>query len=271
MRHQKERGAELASKLEDQFHDMLAVGLVQVAGGFVGQENGRLGDDGTCERGTLLLAAGHLAGIVVDAMGKSHLGQRSRGPGQRVAPAHQLERYGDVLKRGQRRDQVEGLEQDREAAAPKPRKSVLVQAADIDAVDHHSTAGGTLDAGDHRDQARLAGTGRTHHAYRSPWRDLEIDALEDRDPPGRAHQLQTEVHEIDHPILTRRSFQADGRYGWPRQPDQTQSDRRDAPVPAADPTRFRRCSTDEHLGRGHKHPGCGRCAGKPAVQDRRVG
>ena len=60
--------AEVAHELEDG----LAGGGVEVAGGFVGEEDGRAVDEGAGDGDTLLLAAAELAGEGVAAVGQPH-------------------------------------------------------------------------------------------------------------------------------------------------------------------------------------------------------
>ena len=50
-------------------------GGVEVAGGLVGEDQLRVGDQGPRHRDALLLAAGQLAGAVVDPVGEAHPGQ----------------------------------------------------------------------------------------------------------------------------------------------------------------------------------------------------
>ena len=54
----------------------MLVRRVQVAGGFVGQNDGRLVDQGAGDGHPLLLAAGKLVGMMVDAVGQAHPFQR---------------------------------------------------------------------------------------------------------------------------------------------------------------------------------------------------
>ena len=94
-----------------------AGGGVEVAGRLVGEQHGRLGDERAGDRDALLLAAGELRRLVVAALGEADaLDQRvdRRASGLRPAIASGSE---DVLLRGQRRQQVEGLEDEADVAA----------------------------------------------------------------------------------------------------------------------------------------------------------
>ena len=76
VRHHHERGA--ASLLTDskQVEHVLAVDRVEVAGGLVGKDDGRLEDEGAGERDTLLFSAGELDGVVMQAVGESDAGEK---------------------------------------------------------------------------------------------------------------------------------------------------------------------------------------------------
>ena len=90
--HQHQGGAVLRIEFEQQVDDG-ATGLgVQVAGGLVGEQQRRPGDEGARQRDALLLAAGQLARIVLEALAKADPAQdRSRAclrrRGRRAAPA----------------------------------------------------------------------------------------------------------------------------------------------------------------------------------------
>ena len=102
--------ATLAVQLGQELHDHLAVPRVQVAGGLVGEQEGRAAGDGPGHRHALLLAAGELGGVVVHAVGHLHPLQRlSRqrpavGAGMSGAVG---ERQLHVLLDGQVADEVE--------------------------------------------------------------------------------------------------------------------------------------------------------------------
>ena len=53
--------AAFVHELTEQVHHQVSVGAVEVSGGFVGQQNQRLGDEGAGQRQALLFAAGELA------------------------------------------------------------------------------------------------------------------------------------------------------------------------------------------------------------------
>ena len=58
-------GGSLAIELLEEFHDLFRLGGVQIAGRFVGEQQGGAVDDGTGNTNQLLLAAGELARVQV--------------------------------------------------------------------------------------------------------------------------------------------------------------------------------------------------------------
>ena len=77
---------------------------------------------------------------------------------------------------------MERLEHDADVAAAKARQRVLVEPPEVRAR-HHDRAGvGPLEAGQHHQQGRLAGTGRADQANRLAAPYIEVDVLEDMNP-----------------------------------------------------------------------------------------
>ena len=71
-----------------------------------------------------------------------------------VGGAGDLHRHGDVLVRGQRRDEVKELKHEPDLLAAKPRERVFVEASDIDVIDQHGAGRGRVEP---RDQAEQCG------------------------------------------------------------------------------------------------------------------
>ena len=64
----------------EQVQDLLAGPGIEVAGGLVGQEQGRVVDQGAGDGHALLLAAGELRGVVVQAVPQPHPVSKRLGP-----------------------------------------------------------------------------------------------------------------------------------------------------------------------------------------------
>ncbi len=66
-------------EVEEELEDSGAVGGVEVAGGLVGEHDGGAEDEGAGERDALLLAAGELDGVVVEAVAEADGGEEGAG------------------------------------------------------------------------------------------------------------------------------------------------------------------------------------------------
>eukprot|EP01137_Pigoraptor_chileana_P011266 Opistho-2@61855 len=117
-----DQGRAFVVELPQDAHDLVAMQAVEVAGGLVGQQQGRLGDDGSRDGHALLLAARELAGPVpgpvADAQPLHRLGHALLLLARRQPAVLQCQ--GDVLGHAQVVDQVEALEHEPDAAAAQP-------------------------------------------------------------------------------------------------------------------------------------------------------
>ena len=80
-----------------------------------------------------------------------------------AALAVQLARQRDVLDRGERRDQVEVLEDVADRRTPHPGAPVVAERGQVGALDAHRAGGRAVEAAGEGEQRRLAGAGRAHH------------------------------------------------------------------------------------------------------------
>ncbi len=155
-----QRGHADAVEVAEHVHDALRVVVVEVGGGFVGDQDRGPVHDGTGDGQALLLAAGQLDGIEVFLAGQPHLVQRGAGAGCGRIPgmARDRQRQHDVFERASIEQQVCVLQDDAHGAAqvrPRPGGQ-LVQplAVDLD----RSPAGG-LQPANQLEQSGLARAG----------------------------------------------------------------------------------------------------------------
>ena len=136
VRHEHQRRLARAVDVEQQLDDLVAGGAVEIAGRLVGEQDRRIVRQRARDRDALLLAARELRRIVMAALGRARPPRAapSRAP-RGLRHAGDLHRHQDVLERGQRRQQVEELEDEADARAAQPRQRVLVERGDVDAVD----------------------------------------------------------------------------------------------------------------------------------------
>jgi hypothetical protein len=131
MGDEDQRGARPAAQAEEEVHDGPPVGLVEVAGGLVGEKEAGLGGEGAGQGHALLLAPGHLGGVVVGAGAEAHGLELGRGAGEGVPLAGELQGCRDVLQRGHGGDEVETLEHHPHVVAAKPGEGVLVHGGQV--------------------------------------------------------------------------------------------------------------------------------------------
>ena len=154
-----------SSTVVAQQREHLAAGAqVQRAGRLVGEHDLGLADQRPGDRHPLLLAAGELRGAVAGAVAEADRGQRLARPRRAEPPAREPRRQRDVLRGGQRAEQVEGLKDEPEPLAAQPRQRPLAQRARARASPRKHPAGGRpVQPGGGLQQRRLAGARRPHH------------------------------------------------------------------------------------------------------------
>jgi hypothetical protein len=108
VRHYHHGLAQPVHDLPEQTEDLSAGAGVQRPGRLVGEDHRRAGHQRSCDRHPLLLAARKLRRPVPRTIGEPDLVEHLPQPGGVRAGAGQPQRQGDVLRRGQRRQEVEG-------------------------------------------------------------------------------------------------------------------------------------------------------------------
>ena len=91
------------------------------------------------------------------------------------------------------RDQVEGLEHDADVAAAEQRQRVLVEPGQRPPGELQAAGGRPFQPGEQHQQAGLAGAGRSDQPHGFARRQVEIDAAENIDRPGRRGQGQAQA------------------------------------------------------------------------------
>ena len=105
-------GVSLGVELIEQIHDLFAGLRIQVPGGLVGEDDGRVIDQGSGDGHALALSAGELVGLVVHARFQVHDAQRPLGALQAFMGRRAVvdERQLHVVQGSRAGQQVEGLE-----------------------------------------------------------------------------------------------------------------------------------------------------------------
>ena len=160
VRDHHERRTALPVQLEHQVDHRFASARIEAAGRFVGEQQGRLQDEGACQRDPLLFAAAEILRIVREPFAESHPLQQltcclDRVPALRHAPA-ELERQQHVLQRRQVRQQLERLEHESESLRAQRRASVLVERKQVVAEEADRASRGNVEPREQSQQGRLA-------------------------------------------------------------------------------------------------------------------
>ena len=120
----------LRSNLLQRLHDLRRVGGIEVSGGLVRQQHGRLVHEGAGDGGALHLAAGELVGKMrlPGRRGPTRSSQsRAAACADFPAAIRQQQGQGDIFQRRQRGQEIEKLEDDAEPAAAVIREFRLAR------------------------------------------------------------------------------------------------------------------------------------------------
>ena len=105
---------------------------IEVAGGFVGEDDFRATGECSGSRDALLLAAGQFGRLVGQAVAEREDVDYVVEPLRVRLAAGYVHRERDVLARVQRRHQIERLEHEAHLVAPEPRQGFVGQVREID-------------------------------------------------------------------------------------------------------------------------------------------
>ncbi len=130
-------GVALVGEGAEEGHDFLAGFGVEVAGRLVGEDDGGLTDEGAGDGDALALAAGHFVGLVVDAVSEADIGQRFEGGLAAFVGGDAGVNQGqfDIAEGGGAGQEVESLEDEADFAVANFGEFVVIQLADVGAVE----------------------------------------------------------------------------------------------------------------------------------------
>jgi hypothetical protein len=176
--HHHDRLAELADRLPQEVQDVGRGVRVEVAGGLVGEDQIGLVDQRPGAGNPLLLTAGELGRAVRETVRDAQLPDQVAEPVAVDPGPGQVGREGDVLGRGQRRDQVEGLEDEADLVPAQPGEPGVVEPADVLAAHERLPGRRPVEAGHAVHERRLARARRTHHGGEPGPVDGHVDAVQ---------------------------------------------------------------------------------------------
>ena len=177
-----DRGAEVVAEGVDQVQHVVAVGVAELAGRLVGEQQPRGGRDRAGEGEALALAAGHrgdhLVGLVDEPDPVEQL-----GVGQRVLALVAGQREpgeGDVLAGGGVGQEVAGgaLQHGRDLARADPGEVALAHPGDLLVAEEDLAGAGLLDAAEQREQRRLARAAGAQERDALARADGQVDAAQ---------------------------------------------------------------------------------------------
>ena len=162
-------------------HNLVAGACVEVAGGFVGQDDDGVGDKGAGNGHTLLLAAGELCRSVVDALFEPHAVDDFHSAlipltSRVMLVVHQ--RQLDILEHRGARQQVVVLEDETYLTVAYVGQLVAAEGGHIGAVDDIVAGGGGVETAQDVEQGGFAAARGAHDADKLARFDAEGDATQ---------------------------------------------------------------------------------------------
>ena len=115
-----------------------------------------------------------------------------------VAPTRDLHRHQDVLEGGQRRHEVEELEDEADLLAAQSRQFVFAEGGDVDAVDEDLARARGIEAGQQAQECGLAAARRTDDRHELAGRDRQIEWMQNRQGTAAAIDRLRHAAQIDH-------------------------------------------------------------------------
>jgi len=175
---------------------------VEGAGGFVAEQDFRLGGQGAGNADTLLLAAGQLGRVLLGVVGQADALQQLGdalldGAGRQLAG--QLQRQGDIVGDGFRGQQIEVLEDHPDLLA-ETAQTVGIQGGDVFAVDIDAPAGRLFQAVDEAQQSTFASAGMADDAKHFAAGDIQVGGLQGGDVAAIDAIRLMDVVKVDHSL-----------------------------------------------------------------------
>ncbi len=217
VRDQDDGDAQAAVDVPEQLQDGVRGFRVQRRRGLVAQQDFRVRGQGACDAHALLLPAGQPARVAAVLVLQAHEFQEFIHPPRdlRRAGARHAQRQGDVVEHRLGGQQVEMLEDHADAAAQRDQ-SVVVQRADVHAVDEHLPVRRRLQPVDGAQQAGFARAAAADDAEDAAGRDVQVDVLQRGHVTRRGGIYLADAAQRDGPPRRSRAIGRRGRAGCGR-------------------------------------------------------
>src|SRR5262245_47095367 len=155
MGHQHKRRAGCGIEFKNQPHDLLRGLRVEVTRGLVGEKNFWPVHERAGDRNPLLFSAGKLNRVVVQTVFETDPLQQIRGTAARVIFTADLRGHHHVFQSGQRRQQLEVLEDETDKLVADLSQLLFVRPMQSDSIEAHRSFAGTFKTRADSDQGRL--------------------------------------------------------------------------------------------------------------------
>ena len=183
---------------EDEVEDGAAGGAIEIAGGFVGEEDGRAEGKGAGEGDALLFAAGELDGVVIEAAGEADAVEEFAGAGAAAGiAAGEFHGEEHVFFGGEGGEEMVGLEDEADFAAAELGHGVFAEVRDVFAIEDDLTGGGRVESGEEAEEGAFAAAGGAHDGGKLAAGNFEVDAFEDFDAVGSGVDGLGESADLD--------------------------------------------------------------------------
>ena len=169
----------LAIETEHEIGDFHTRRAVEIARRLIGHQQLGIAGEGARDCDALLLATRKLPRVMRRALRQAHPFEPRFGAWFRVGRAGELERKHHILERGERGQQLEGLEHETEQPLAQGRARVLVHGRQRQAVDVDFAGGRAIEPRQKPEKGRLAGARRTDDGDAGTGLDGERNAVED--------------------------------------------------------------------------------------------
>jgi hypothetical protein len=187
----------VGGEADEHVHDGGGVLGVEVAGGFVGEEDVGLVGDGTGDGDALLLAAGEFGGEVLGAVGEADAVEGGECGGGGVFSGDGTG-DADVFEGGEFGEEVEVLEDVSDVAVAEGGLLFAVECVDVGIGDEDAALLGAFEAGEGVEEGGFTGTAGAAEEDALAFGDVEVDAVEDLDGFAADGVAAVEVFGGDH-------------------------------------------------------------------------
>ena len=167
MGHDDEGLLELVPQFEEELMQFAGVVGVEVAGGLVGEDDLGFVDEGAGHGHPLLLAPRQLGRLVGDPLLEMQEVEQLLRLFQRLLAGEPRDhgRQGHILRGRELGQQMVELEDEADVTVAEVRQRLVLEAADVGALDDDGPAVGAVERADDVQQGRLAGTGRADNRH----------------------------------------------------------------------------------------------------------